>query len=74
MSAFESLRGSVQSNIPKDLIGAFVALNLCACLVVFVSKKWNYGTAVRAVRASSPDLEKPAVGVRGKVSRPPGGE
>lgn len=70
MLAFESLRSIILS-IPKDLIGIFLVLNLCACLGVFVSRRWSSGATVRA---PSPDLEKPALGVRGKVVRPPGGE
>lgn len=68
MLAFESL--DILSAIPKDLIGVFFILNLCACLVIFVSKRWASGATARP---SSPDLEKPAVGLRGKVTRPPGG-
>ncbi|CAG8242086.1 unnamed protein product [Penicillium salamii] len=67
MLAFESL--DILSAIPKDLIGVFFILNLCACLVIFVSKRWASGATARP---SSPDLEKPAVGLRGKVTRPPG--
>lgn len=70
MLAFEYLESKL-SSIPKDLIGVFLVLNLCACLGVFVSKKWTSGATIRA---SSPDLEKPALGVRGKVARTPGGE
>ncbi|CAG8923035.1 unnamed protein product [Penicillium salamii] len=67
MLAFKSF--DILSAIPKDLIGVFFILNLCACLVIFVSKRWASGGTARP---SSPDLEKPAVGLRGKVTRPPG--
>jgi hypothetical protein len=71
MLALESLRETILSNAPtKDVIGIFLALNLCAYLVVYVSKRWTGKTA----RASSPDVEKPASGIRGKVTRPPGGK
>ncbi|KAJ5351947.1 hypothetical protein N7452_000921 [Penicillium brevicompactum] len=64
MLVFESLR-SILLSIPKDLIGIFLVLNLCACLGVFVSRRWSSGATVRV---PSPDLEKPALGVRGKVN------
>ena len=68
MLAFEPL--NILAAIPKDLIGVFLVLNLLACLGIFVSKRWASGAATRP---SSPDLEKP-VGLRGKVTRPPGGK
>jgi hypothetical protein len=74
MLALESLQETILSNAPtKDVIGIFLALNLCAYLVVYVSKRCTeiFGNTARA---SSPDVEKPASGIRGKVTRPPGGK
>jgi hypothetical protein len=74
MLALESLRETILSNAPtKDVVGVFLALNLCAYLVVYVSKRWT-GLCGKTARASSPDVEKPASGIRGKVTRPPGGK
>ncbi|KAJ6001455.1 hypothetical protein N7522_006682 [Penicillium canescens] len=72
MLALESLRETILSNAPtKDVIGVFFALNLCAYLIVYVSKRWTELSG-KTARASSPDVEKPASGIRGKVTRPPG--
>lgn len=70
MLAPEFLPETILSNVPiKEVVGVFLALNICAWLIIFVSRNWSGKTA----RASTPDLEKPAAGVRGKVTRPPGG-
>ncbi|KAJ5468786.1 hypothetical protein N7475_006538 [Penicillium sp. IBT 31633x] len=72
MSVLESLWGTRLSNAPtKEVIGTFLVLNLCAWLVVSVSRRW---VSNKTTRASSPDLEKPSAAgnVRGKVTRPPG--
>ncbi|KAJ5904507.1 hypothetical protein N7504_006890 [Penicillium tannophilum] len=65
----ESLRGIAQSIVPsKDLIGAFLALNICACIIVLIAQKWNASS--KPSRSSTPDLEKPASrSGRGKVTR-----
>ncbi|KAJ5082361.1 hypothetical protein N7532_011404 [Penicillium argentinense] len=75
MPAVESPRGTfLISLLPtKDLVGAFLAINILACLVVLLSRKWiTYFS--KPTRPSSPDLEKPAPrpGVREKVTRKPG--
>ncbi|KAJ5682587.1 hypothetical protein N7462_005752 [Penicillium macrosclerotiorum] len=71
--SFESFQGTIETLMPtKELVGAFLVLNLCAWVVVVVSRKWISSTT--ATRPSTPDLEKPAarLGSGGKVSRKPG--
>ncbi|KAJ5711294.1 hypothetical protein N7488_005450 [Penicillium malachiteum] len=65
----DSLRGSFTPS--KDLIGAFLVLNICAYIITFVVRKWNASN--KAQRPSS-DLEKPTSrpGAREKVVRTPG--
>ncbi|KAJ6032062.1 hypothetical protein N7540_002794 [Penicillium herquei] len=66
----EALRGSFTPS--KDMIGAFLALNICAYIITLVVRKWNASN--KAQRPSTPDLEKPTSrpGAREKVIRKPG--
>ncbi|OOQ90352.1 hypothetical protein PEBR_04444 [Penicillium brasilianum] len=58
--SMDFLRVSSPSIFPvKDLVGAFIALNLCACVVVFACRKWK-SFAHHTARPATPDLEKPA--------------
>ncbi|KAJ6137499.1 hypothetical protein N7471_003985 [Penicillium samsonianum] len=68
MSVLESLWGTIISIPIKKVVDASLILSICVWVVILVSRKWASSTA----RASSRDLEKPAAGVRGKVTRPPG--
>ncbi|KAJ9489940.1 hypothetical protein VN97_g3312 [Penicillium thymicola] len=68
MSVLESLWGTILSIPTKRFVGASLILGICVWLVILVSGKWASSTA----KASSSDLEKPAAGVRGKVTRPLG--
>ncbi|KAJ5664461.1 hypothetical protein N7507_005192 [Penicillium longicatenatum] len=66
--AIEFLSGIARSIIPSNnLVGAFLALNICACIIVFVIQKWNASS--RLSRSSTPDLEKPASRGREKITR-----
>ncbi|KAJ5917352.1 hypothetical protein N7466_010906 [Penicillium verhagenii] len=54
----EYLQRIAQSiNLKKDLVGVFLALNICAYAIVFVVQKWKASSKLS--RSSSPDLEKP---------------
>lgn len=65
----KSLRGTLLSIAPaKEVVGIFLLLNIFAWLVVRALQKWMPSN--KAIRAASPDLEKPAS--RGKVTREPG--
>lgn len=70
MSVLESLWGTILSIPTKKAVGASLIFSVCVWLVILVSGKWASSTA----KASSSDLEKPAAGVRGKVTRPLGGK
>ncbi|KAJ5753108.1 hypothetical protein N7520_010025, partial [Penicillium odoratum] len=53
----QSLRGIFQYiSSSKDLVGAFLALNIGAYIIVFIVRKWTS----KPSRSSTPDLEKPA--------------
>jgi hypothetical protein len=70
--AIEILSGIAQSIIPSNnLVGAFLALNVCACIIVFVTQKWNVSSKLS--RSSTPDLEKPFSRGREKITRNFGG-
>lgn len=65
----KSLRGTLLSIAPtKEVVGIFLLVNIFAWLVVRAFQKWMPSN--KAIRAASPDLEKPAS--RGKVTREPG--
>ncbi|KAJ5167128.1 uncharacterized protein N7482_005909 [Penicillium canariense] len=67
---FEALREIVSSIFPvNDLVGAFLVINLCACLVVTIFRKWK--SSNQTARTSTPDLEKPTSksSTREKVTR-----
>ncbi|CAI7577217.1 unnamed protein product [Penicillium crustosum] len=68
MSVPESLWGTILSIPTKKVVDVSLILSVCVWLVILVSRKWASSTA----KASSSDLEKPAAGVRGKVTRPLG--
>ncbi|KAJ5096857.1 hypothetical protein N7456_007578 [Penicillium angulare] len=66
----ESLQGIITSMTPsKDLVGAFLLLNICAYIVTLIVQKWNSSRQIS--RPSTPDLEKPASrpGFREKIQR-----
>jgi hypothetical protein len=74
MFALESLPESILSKVPmKDVIGVFLALNFCGFIVVLLAKTWPCISGTAAGKPS-PDLEKPASSVRGKLTRPLGGK
>lgn len=71
--AVDSLHGTLLSIAPsRDVIGAFLLLNLCAYLVVLISRKWT--SSSKTTRSPTPDLEKPASRPGGKVTRKLGGK
>ncbi|KAJ5131156.1 uncharacterized protein N7515_007195 [Penicillium bovifimosum] len=61
-----ALQGTIPANIPLKAVGAFLVLNICAWLVIAISRR----RTSNKTRSSSPDLEKP--GAKGKPTRPPG--
>ncbi|KAJ5184352.1 hypothetical protein N7491_007780 [Penicillium cf. griseofulvum] len=68
MSVLDSLWGTILSISTKMVVNILLILGVCIRLVILVSRKWPSNTS----GASRGNLEKPASGVRGKVTRAPG--
>jgi hypothetical protein len=73
--SIDLLQGTISSIFSvKDPLGTFIALNLCACVVVFAFRKWK-SSSHHTARPATPDLEKPAsrFSNREKITRKFGG-
>ena len=70
ISILESLWYNISSIPTKEAVHASLILGVCWWLVILILKKWASSTA----KASRSDLERPAAGGRGKVTRSPGGK
>lgn len=73
--SIDYLQGTISSIFPiKDPVGIFIALNLSACVVVFLFRRWK-SLSNQTARLATPDLEKPASRFNGreKITRQFGG-